>query len=192
MALRVDSTPPQSFGSAFELRGGPDAGELRLASPLGNTLATVVWSPAGAELRQGSQVTRRGTLDDLTAELGGAPLPVAALFAWLRGQPASAAGWNADLSQHADGRITARRESPAPTAELRLVFEAAPNPPPEPVIRIASPLAARLVRRERCTGRRLARGGGPGPRGGDPGLDGRASVLRPCPRPGARAPAGAP
>lgn len=31
--------------------------------------------------------------------------------------------------------------------ELRLVFEAAPNPPPEPVIRIASPLAARLVRR---------------------------------------------
>ncbi len=31
--------------------------------------------------------------------------------------------------------------------ELRLVFEAAPDPPPEPVIRIASPLAARLVRR---------------------------------------------
>lgn len=31
--------------------------------------------------------------------------------------------------------------------ELRLVFEAAPDPPPEPVIRVASPLAARLVRR---------------------------------------------
>lgn len=31
--------------------------------------------------------------------------------------------------------------------ELRLVFETAPDPPPEPVIRIASPLAARLVRR---------------------------------------------
>jgi hypothetical protein len=31
--------------------------------------------------------------------------------------------------------------------ELRLVFEAAPDLPPEPVIRIASPLAARLVRR---------------------------------------------
>ena len=123
MALRVDSTPPQSFGSAFELRGGPDAGELRLASPLGNTLATVVWSPAGAELRQGSQVTRRGSLDDLTAELGGAPLPVGALFSWLRGQATTAPGWTADLSQHAEGRISARRESPAPTAELRLVFE---------------------------------------------------------------------
>jgi hypothetical protein len=31
--------------------------------------------------------------------------------------------------------------------ELRLVFEAAPDPPPEPVIRIGSPLAARLLRR---------------------------------------------
>jgi hypothetical protein len=31
--------------------------------------------------------------------------------------------------------------------ELRLVFEAAPDPPPEPFIFIASPLAARLVRR---------------------------------------------
>ena len=123
LALRVDGAAPQSFGSAFDLRGGPEAGELRLTSPLGNTLATVVWNPAGAELRQGSQVTRRGTLDDLTAELGGAPLPVAALFAWLRGQPASAAGWNADLSQHADGRITARRDLPAPSAELRVVFQ---------------------------------------------------------------------
>jgi outer membrane lipoprotein LolB len=83
----------------------------------------VVWSPAGAELRQGNQVTRRGSLDDLTAELSGAPLPITALFDWLRGQRATAAGWQADLSQHADGRITAHRESPAPRAELRLVFQ---------------------------------------------------------------------
>ena len=62
-------------------------------------------------------------LDDLTTELGGAPLPVRALFGWLRGQAVSAAGWNVDLSRHADGRITARRDTPAPAAELRVVFE---------------------------------------------------------------------
>jgi len=35
----------------------------------------------------------------------------------------TAAGWRADLSQHANGRITARRTEPPPQAELRLVFE---------------------------------------------------------------------
>ena len=76
LALRVDGTPVQSFGAGFELQGGPQAGELRLHSPLGNTLARVVWGPDGAELRQGDQVTRRGSLDAPTAELAGAPLPV--------------------------------------------------------------------------------------------------------------------
>lgn len=122
LALRVESTPPQSFGSAFDLRGGPDAGELRLTSPLGNTLATVVWAPGGAELRQGSQVTRRGSLDELTTDLGGTPLPIVALFRWLRGETFAANGWTADLSQHAAGRFTARRLAPAPVAELRVVF----------------------------------------------------------------------
>lgn len=122
LALRVDSDPPQSFSAGFDLRGTPEAGELLLNSPLGNTVAQVNWSPAGAELRQGGQVQRRASLDELTTELGGTALPVAALFAWLRGESPSAAGWTADLSQQGLGRITARRESPLPTAELRLLF----------------------------------------------------------------------
>ena len=123
LSVRVDATPVQSFGAGFELQGGPIAGELRLSSPLGNTLARVVWSPAGAELHQGSAVTRRGSLDDLTTELAGAPLPIEALFGWLQGRGDTAAGWQADLSRHADGRITARRDAPLPRAELRVVFE---------------------------------------------------------------------
>lgn len=123
LALRVDSQPPQSFSSAFDLRGGPEEGELRLNSPLGNTLASLVWGPSGAELRRGAERIQSGSLDALTAELTGAPLPVASLFAWLHGQDARVAGWQADLSQHAAGRITARRDMPEPRAELRLVFE---------------------------------------------------------------------
>ena len=53
----------------------------------------------------------------------GTELPVATLFAWLAGENLAAAGWHADLSQHARGRITAQRSSPSPTAELRLVLE---------------------------------------------------------------------
>jgi outer membrane lipoprotein LolB len=123
LAVRVDSEPPQSFSAGFDLRGHPRAGELQLSSPLGNTLATVVWSRAGAVLQQGEQVTRRASLDELTTELGGTALPVAALFDWLQGRPTDSNGWQADLTQHAQGRITARRLQPAPSAELRIIFQ---------------------------------------------------------------------
>ncbi|MGE0348734.1 lipoprotein insertase outer membrane protein LolB [Hydrogenophaga sp.] len=123
LSLQVDSTPPQSFSSTFDLRGAPSAGELQLSSPLGNTLATVVWTPGSAELRQGSQITRRGSLDELTTELSGTAVPVAALFGWLRGEQGDVPGWQADLSRQPQGRITARRSSPLPTAELRVIFQ---------------------------------------------------------------------
>ena len=123
LAMQVASIPPQSVSAGFELSGSPDAGELWLTSPLGNTVASVTWSPGLAELRQGEQVVRRASLDALTTELGGAPLPVLALFAWLNGQPQNANGWTADLSRHPEGRITARRSDPAPSAELRIVFQ---------------------------------------------------------------------
>jgi outer membrane lipoprotein LolB len=123
MALRVDSLPPQAFAALFELRGHARAGELRLISPLGQTLAIVRWSPAGAELVRGSDSRRRASLDELTAELSGAPLPVIPMFDWLAGREAAAGGWLVDLSQHAQGRLVARREQPQPSAELRLVFD---------------------------------------------------------------------
>lgn len=123
LSLQVDSAPPQSFSAAFDLRGAPAEGELQLTSPLGTTLATVVWTAQSAELRQGGQVTRRGSLDELTAELSGTAVPVAALFGWLRGEQGDVPGWQADLSRQAEGRVTARRSAPLPTAELRVVFQ---------------------------------------------------------------------
>lgn len=123
LALRVDSTPPQAFTARFDLEGSPRAGELRLSSVLGQTLATVRWSPAGAELQRGGDTTRRGSLDELTRELSGAELPVASLFDWLDGRASPTGGWLADLSKHAQGRFSARREQPLPVAELRVVVE---------------------------------------------------------------------
>ena len=123
LAVRVDSVPPQSFSAGFDLRGTPLTGELLLSSPLGNTVATVSWSAEGAQLQQGGQVTRHGNLDALTTELGGTALPVAALFDWLGGRPTESSGWQVDLTRHAEGRVVARRLYPAPSAELRLVFQ---------------------------------------------------------------------
>jgi outer membrane lipoprotein LolB len=123
LALQVESDQPRSYSAGFELLGSPQAGELQLTSPLGQTLASVRWSPQGAELLQGQQRLQRASLDELTAELTGTALPVAALFAWLRGQEAAAGGWVADLSRQADGRLSARREQPLPQAQLRIVFQ---------------------------------------------------------------------
>ena len=123
LALSVNSTPPQTYSAGFDLHGTPEVGELLLTTPLGTTLATVTWSPGRAEMTQGHQTTLRNSLSELSADLGGAAVPVTALFAWLKGQPTEVDGWQADLSRHAQGRVTARRLQPLPAAELRLVFE---------------------------------------------------------------------
>lgn len=123
LAMTVKSDPPQSFSAGFDLRGTPAAGELQLTTPLGTSIATVVWSPGNAELRQGSQVTRRDNLDELTTVLSGTPVPVAALFGWLRGNLNVVPGWQADLTRQPEGRISARRTSPLPEAELRVVLQ---------------------------------------------------------------------
>jgi len=123
LGLTVDSEPPQAFHAAFELRGDPSQGELVLSTPLGTRLAAVRWHPGGAELQQGNELTRHKSVEDLTTRLGGAPLPVAALFDWVRGRQASVNGWQADLSRQARGRLTARRTSPMPEATLRIVLE---------------------------------------------------------------------
>ena len=123
LALNVQSEPPEAYSAGFDLRGSPESGELLLATPLGTTLATLQWTPARAILTQGGRTTERPSLQALSAALGGTELPVTALFAWLQGQPLEAQGWTVDLSRHSEGRITARRAMPLPTAELRLVFE---------------------------------------------------------------------
>lgn len=120
LALNIASEPPQSVSAAFELRGSADEGELTLLSPLGQTVAVARWSPAGALLLQADQAQPYANMGELSEQLTGAALPIAALFQWLRGRAANVPGWSADLSEHASGRIQAQRLSPPPRAELRI------------------------------------------------------------------------
>lgn len=123
LGLTVASEPPQSFQAVFELRGDPSQGELVISTPLGTRLASVRWQPGGAELRQGNQVSRHDSVEALTSQISGAPLPVAALFDWLQGRQAGVKGWQADLSRQTEGRIGALRTHPAPEATLRILLD---------------------------------------------------------------------
>jgi len=123
LSLSIASDPPQQLAGGFELSGNPATGELRLNSPLGNTVAAVRWEPGMAEWVQGEQITRRTSLDHLTTDMGGPALPVGALFDWLRGEGTEVSGWSADLTRQPEGRIVAKRLLPLPAAELRIVFE---------------------------------------------------------------------
>jgi outer membrane lipoprotein LolB len=123
LALRVDSDPPQSFFASFELSGQARRGELRLFGPLGNTLASLQWSPQAATLRSNGEVRQFDSLDDLAAQATGTALPIATLFEWLAGRDVSSDGWEADLSRLGEGRLLARRTRPEPFTELRLILE---------------------------------------------------------------------
>ena len=123
LSLRVDSEPPEAYSAGFDLNGNATRGALVLTSPLGNALGQVQWEPGKATLQQGDKFFERPDLESLTREMGGATLPVTAMFDWLAGHESPAAGWQVDLGSHQDGRISARRLSPLPAAELKIIFE---------------------------------------------------------------------
>jgi outer membrane lipoprotein LolB len=122
ISLQVQSEPVQAFFAGFELRGTPDQGELVLSSPLGTSLAVLRWSPGQALLDSGGQVQRFDSVDALIEKATGAAVPLPALFDWLAGKNTALAGWNADLTQQAEGRISASRTAPQPRTDLRIVL----------------------------------------------------------------------
>lgn len=123
LALSVAANPPQAFSAGFELKGAPDAGELTLYTPLGGTLAVLGWTPGSATLKSGNDVRQFASLEALASEVTGAELPVTALFDWLAGKATAVAGWQADVTEVANGRLRAQRTAPAPAADLRIAFE---------------------------------------------------------------------
>ena len=123
LALQVEDKPGQSFSAGFQLSGNAQAGELSLFSPLGGTVAVLKWQPGAATLRTGAENREFPSVDSLVAHVTGEPIPVAALFDWLRGIDTAVAGWRADLTQLAQGRLAARRLEPLPQADLRVALE---------------------------------------------------------------------
>jgi outer membrane lipoprotein LolB len=123
ISLLVESTPPQSFSGGFDLQGSTEQGELTLFTPLGSTAAVLRWSPGRAELQNGSSTQAYPSVQAMMERTTGAAVPIEALFAWLGGEAANVPGWQADVSRHADGRISALRTDPAPPAQLRIVLD---------------------------------------------------------------------
>jgi outer membrane lipoprotein LolB len=123
LALSVQDKPGESFAGAFELKGNPERGELELLSPLGGTLGLLQWEPGKARLRSSSRTTEYESLDALVTQVAGTSIPVAALFDWLRGVATPVPGWKPDLTQLAQGRISAVRTNPLPQADLRVILE---------------------------------------------------------------------
>lgn len=123
LALKVHSTPVQAFAADFELQGNAEAGTLSFFTPLGNTAARLQWDAAGAQLQTAGEPQRFESLEALTLHTTGATLPVASLFAWLKGGEPPTPGWQVDLHDLANGRIHAQRLAPEIPADLKIILE---------------------------------------------------------------------
>lgn len=135
LSVQVEGDANRSFSAAFELEGSARQGRLVLSSPLGSQLARADWSAGEARLQSGDGERRYADLDSLAADALGEPVPLAALFDWLRGRPWAGApststtdgfsqlGWQVDLSRQAEGRIEARRAA-EPVVVVRAKLDA--------------------------------------------------------------------
>lgn len=141
LTMRVEpagsAAAARSVSAAFELSGDAQRGELALSTPLGTLLALARWQPGSVTLATPQGESRHADLDALTRSALGEPLPVAAMFDWLRGRPwpdaqsvpaqppadagFSQLGWAVDLSQFADSLVVARRlQEPPVTVRVKL------------------------------------------------------------------------
>lgn len=132
LAVQILSEPPQEFFANFELTGSQAAGSLALFTPLGSTLLQLRWDANHAELIQGAATLRRNSLADLQSQMQAqvpvTSLPIGAWFDWLKGRPTTAPGWQADLSDLSQGRLTAHRHDPSPEIRVKLIFTSSPAP----------------------------------------------------------------
>ncbi|MFZ2649777.1 MAG: lipoprotein insertase outer membrane protein LolB [Burkholderiaceae bacterium] len=137
LSVRVEGTDqaaPRALNAAFELEGDAKIGSLKLATPLGTTIAQLSWGPGLALLVTPQEETPYADLDSLTAQFLGESVPVGALFDWLRGRPWPAApsqvnpvpaepgfrqlGWEVNLATFDAALVSARRER-APVVTVR-------------------------------------------------------------------------
>src|SRR5574344_141948 len=127
LALQIAADGPdasaQALSARFDLQGSAAQGRLDVFSPLGTQVAALSWGQGWAQLQQGEQLRQSDSLAELVRLSLGADIPIPALFAWLQGQALQATGWQVNLSQYAQGRITAQRWTPAPQAQLKIILQ---------------------------------------------------------------------
>ncbi len=126
LSIKVGTETPQLLSGAFEIKGDALQGELSMFSPIGSTVAQVSWTPTQAILIANNETKRFEHINALMQELTGTSLPLNALFDWLAAAPTPADGWEVDLSQMQQAkhpRLFAKRVTPLPAAEIRVVLE---------------------------------------------------------------------
>lgn len=141
LSVHVDARPgteARTLSAAFDLEGDAEHGSLSLATPLGTRIAQARWSPQNIVLVTTDGESTYADTDALTRQLAGEPLPLAALFDWLRGRPWPGApsialppaqgagfsqlGWQVLLAGLERGAIVARRDAP-PAITVRAMID---------------------------------------------------------------------
>lgn len=109
LSVRYESrNGPEALHGGFQWRQAPGSTRIDLISPLGQTLARIGVTPAGATLEQAGQPPLTAEdADALTAQALGWPLPVAGLRDWLQGFGVDAQGRRFVASPRADSFATA-------------------------------------------------------------------------------------
>ena len=123
LILKVQSEPVQAFSADFDLQGDAQAGRLSFFTPLGNTAARLDWDAQGAKLQTSGEIQQFESIDALTRHTTGTVLPIESLFDWLRGLDPATVGWQVDLRDLANGRLSARRLAPELPAELKITLD---------------------------------------------------------------------
>lgn len=123
LALKVRSEPVQAFSANFDLQGDAQAGSLVFFTPIGSTAARLQWDASGARLQTSGEPLQFETLDALTRHATGAPLPIGSMFAWLQGLEPDTPGWQVDLRNLPDGRLSAQRLPPETPVELKIILD---------------------------------------------------------------------
>lgn len=130
LSVQVDAyqgSPARSVSAAFDLRGSAEQGQMQLTSPLGTVMAQAQWRPGEVLLKSSDGEKRFADLPALADEVLGEPLPLDALFDWLRGRPWKGAphqplqapargfqqlGWTVGLERWNEGWVVAHRNAP--------------------------------------------------------------------------------
>lgn len=128
MSIKLGSLgeqPAKGLSLGFFFSGNNEAGQLDLMTLMGSQMAKVNWEPGQAWLTNDQGRQRYESLDALSADALGEPLPLQALVHWMQGEPDPALpsrpgpgadtfiqqGWLIDTHELAEKKLNARRDA---------------------------------------------------------------------------------
>jgi len=119
--------PAKGISLGFFFNGNAQGGQLDLMTPMGSQVALVRWTPSDAWLQTEQGDRHFETLAELSDQVLGEPLPLAALMHWVQGRPSpdlpaptdttaqsfEQSGWHIDTTDIAAGKLNAQRPATA-------------------------------------------------------------------------------